>query len=124
MPEVVQEQCHPSQPGHTGMGPAAIPGASPGHGKGAGCTHSTVTREMCTTKGFICSRGQPLSAADVCTAQPNRARRQTDRSAALTQHSAHSGPHDSRRRDLAVQVFYHVPSRKLFSSREITKGFP
>lgn len=38
----------------------------------------------------------------------------THRPAALTQHSAHSGPHDSKRKDLAGQMFNHVPSRKLF----------
>lgn len=107
MPEVAQEQRCPSQPGHAAMGSAAIPGVSPGHGKWARCTHrgagSTVTREMCTTMGYICSRGQPLSAADVCTAQPNRAHTHTH-AAALTQHAVvHSDPHNTRRRDLAVQ---------------------
>lgn len=119
MPEVAQEQCCPSQPGHAAMGSAAIPGVSPGHGKWAGCTHrgagSTVTREMCTTMGYICSRGQPLSAADVCTAQPNRAHTHTD----MQQHShstqwftqIHTTPGEGT---WLYRMFNHVSSRKLF----------
>lgn len=45
--------------------------------------------------------------------QTDRPAAHTDRPA-LTQHSAHSGPHNSRRRDLAGRMFDHVPSRKLF----------
>lgn len=85
MPEVAQEQLHPVSLVTLPMGSAVILGVSPGHRKQAGCTHagagSMVTEEMRATIGYICSRGQPLSAADVCTAQPHRARihRKTDR---------------------------------------------
>lgn len=99
----------PGQPGHAAMGSAVIPGVSPGHGKRAGCTHrgagSVVTKEMCATMGFICSRGQPLSAADVCTAQPDTVHTDT---AAHTQHSAHSGPQTPGEGTWLYVMFNHV----------------
>lgn len=104
-------------PSHAAMGSAAIPGVSPGHGKWAGCTRrgagSTVTREMCTTMGDICSRGQPLLAADVCAQLSQTEHRQTDRRSGT--HTTLTQVHTIPREGTWLYVmFNHISSRELF----------
>lgn len=91
-------------------------------GMGAGCTHRRWQhghQGNVHHKGVhLLQRPAPVSSRCVHSSAKQSTRRHTDRPAAPTQHSAHSGPHNSRRRDLAVQMFNHVPSRKLFIKRD------